>query len=121
MSEVSKKIGSDTWTWIKEIWQKLVSRSSFKTGELESETDLVKAATEVANNPSDKDAQAALRLQIKKLLLEDSTLLQEIQYIINQVEMSQSSNTETQTGGIRVQNSNIENTGNIVGGDQHFH
>lgn len=116
--EASKKIGTDTWEWAKTIWTKLVSRSKSKSGETEKNTEIVKAATEVAKNPSDEDAQAALRLQIKKLLTDDPELGLEIEKALNEVKAS-STQTNIRIGGVDIAGgATVTNMGNIVGGNQ---
>jgi hypothetical protein len=116
--EASKKIGTDTWEWAKAIWTKLISRSKSKPDREEKTTEIVKAATEVANNPSDDDAQAALRLQIKKLLTDDPELGLEIEKSLNEVKKS-STQTSIRIGGVDISGgANVTNSGSIVGGNQ---
>lgn len=116
--EASKKIGTDTWEWAKAIWTKLVSRSKSKPDGEEKTTEIVKAATEVANNPSDEDAQAALRFQIKKLLTDDPELGLEIEKALNEAKNS-SAQTSIRIGGIDIADgATVTNSGNIIGGNQ---
>jgi hypothetical protein len=116
--EASKKIGTDTWEWAKAIWTKLVSRSKSKPDGEEKTTEIVKAATEVANNPSDEDAQAALRFQIKKLLTDDPELGLEIEKALNEAKNS-SAQTSIRIGGIDISGgATVTNSGNIIGGNQ---
>jgi hypothetical protein len=116
--EASKKIGTDTWEWAKAIWTKLISRSKSKPGEEEKTTEIVKAATEVSNNPSDEDALAALRFQIKKLLTDDPELGLEIEKALNEAKNS-SAQTSIRIGGVDISGgANVTNSGNIVGGNQ---
>lgn len=116
--EASKKIGTDTWEWAKAIWTKLVSRSKTKLGGEEKNTEIVKAATEVADNPSDEDAQAALRFQIKKLLTDDPELGLEIEKALNEAKNS-SIQTSIRIGGIDISGgATVTNSGNIIGGNQ---
>lgn len=113
--EASKKMGTDTWEWAKAIWTKLVSRSKSKP---EKTMEIVKAATEVANAPADEDAQAALRLQIKKLLTDDLQLGLEIEKALNLARNS-SAQTNIRIGGIDISGgATVTNSGNIVGGNQ---
>lgn len=69
--ESGKKIGGEAWEWAKELWTKLRPKVEAKPAALE-------AAQEVATTPDDKDAQAALRVQFKKLLAEDEALAREV-------------------------------------------
>jgi hypothetical protein len=115
--EASKKIGADTWELTKTIWMKFASSKSKPNGE-EKTIEVIKAATEVANNPSDEDAQAALRFQIKKLLTEDPELSLEIYKVLNEAKAS-SSQTSIRIGGVDISGgANVTNSGNIVGGNQ---
>lgn len=65
------KFGSDSWDKAKNIWAKLSPKLEVKPAAQE-------AASDVAKDPQDNDAIASLRLQLKKLLNEDSTLANEI-------------------------------------------
>ena len=114
--EASKKIGADTWEWTKSIWFKLVSNPKANPNRGELATEVVKAATEVANDPSDEDAQAALRLQIKKLLTGDPELGLEITKVINEAKES-SSEMSIRIGGVDI-SGNVTNYGDIIGRDK---
>jgi hypothetical protein len=116
--EASKKIGADTWGLAKTIWTKFVSPSKSQPGGEEKNTEVIKAATEIANNPSDEDAQAALRFQIKKLLTDDPELGVEIEKVINQAQAT-SAQINTRIGGVDISGgATVSNSGNIVGGNQ---
>lgn len=116
--EASKKMGGDTWEWAKAIWTKLISHSKSKLDGEEKTTEIVKAATEFANNPSDEDAQATLRFQIKKLLTEDPELSLELSQSLNLAKNS-SAQTSIRIGGVDISGeANVTNLGNIVGGNQ---
>ena len=58
----ASKVGADTWETVKKIWAKLSPR-------IEAKESAKEAAIDVANNPDDEDLQAALRVQLKKLLV----------------------------------------------------
>jgi hypothetical protein len=116
--EASKKIGADTWGLAKNIWMKVVSPSKSKPNAEEKTTEVIKAATEVANNPADEDAQAALRFQIKKLLTDDPELSLEIEKTLNEAKNS-SGQTNVRIGGVDISGgATVTNSGNIVGGNQ---
>ncbi len=68
---VGEKIGGDAWEKAKALWAKLSPKVVAKAAAEE-------AAKDVANDPKDTDAQAALRLQLKKLLNQDPTLASDI-------------------------------------------
>ncbi len=63
----ASKVGADTWETVKKIWAKLSPR-------IEAKESAKEAAIDVANNPDDEDLQAALRVQLKKLLDQDKEL-----------------------------------------------
>ncbi len=69
--EAGKKLGEAAWEKAKALWHKLHPKIEAKPAALE-------AVQEVANNPQDADAAAALRLQLRKLLSEDQALAAEI-------------------------------------------
>ncbi len=116
--EASKKIGADTWGLAKTIWMKFISPSQSQPGGESKNTEVVKAATEVANNPSDEDAQAALRFQIKKILTDDPELGVEIEKALNEAKAA-SAQINTRIGGVDISGgATVTNSGNIVGGNQ---
>jgi hypothetical protein len=67
---VEKSLGS-AWESAKALWGMLRAR-------IEARPAAQEAVEDVAQNPSDEDAQAALRLQLKKLLAADTTLATEV-------------------------------------------
>lgn len=69
--EAGKKIAGNSWDWAKELWAKVRPAIEAKPAALE-------AAQDVAQTPDDQDAQAALRVQLKKLLTDDQALAGEV-------------------------------------------
>lgn len=69
--EAGKKLGGDAWERAKGLWGKLRPKVEAKPAAQEAVAD---AATE----PENEDAQAALRQQLRKLLVEDDGLATEI-------------------------------------------
>ena len=69
--EASKKLGVDALESAKGLWGKLRPKVEVKPAAQEAVTDVVAA-------PRDEDAQAALRLQLKKILAEDEKLADEV-------------------------------------------
>ncbi len=55
--EEGKKLGVETWEKAQTLWSKLRGKER-----------VVQAAQDLVDAPNDSDAQAALRLQLKKLL-----------------------------------------------------
>lgn len=73
----SQKVGEDGWNKAKAIWAKLHPKVEAKVAAQE-------AAADVAKNPEDEDLQAALRVQLKKILEEDQALAEEITKILQE-------------------------------------
>ncbi len=70
----SGKFGEAAFAKAQAVWAKLSPKVEAKEAAKE-------AAIDVANSPDDKDSQAALRKQLKKLLEQDEALLKEIAQI----------------------------------------
>jgi hypothetical protein len=71
----SGKFGEVAFAKAQAIWAKLSSK-------LETTEAAKEAAIDVANSPDDEDSQAALRVQLKKLLEQDDELFKEIAQIL---------------------------------------
>jgi hypothetical protein len=69
--EAGKKIAGNAWDWAKDLWGKLRPK-------VEAKPAALGAVKEVAQTPDNKDAQAALRVQLTKLLAEDEALAGEV-------------------------------------------
>lgn len=69
--EAGRKLGGDAWESAKALWRKLRPKVEAKPAAQEAVKDLAAA-------PKDEDAQAALRLQLKKILAEDETLASDV-------------------------------------------
>jgi hypothetical protein len=65
--EAGKKLGGDAWERAKALWAKLRRKER-----------VAQAAQDLAESPDDDDAQAALRLQLKKVLQADPSLAAEV-------------------------------------------
>lgn len=75
--EAASKLVGGTWELAKKLWSKLSSP-------LESRPAAREALEDVAKAPDQEDPQAALRLQIKKLLEQDAELKQEISRLLEE-------------------------------------
>lgn len=93
IEEIGKKMGESTWEFAKKIWKKLSPKLSSRPASKE-------AVKDVSKNPKDEDAIASLRLQIKKILAENTSLAQEL-YL--------------QLGDIQSAARNINVSGNVYG------
>ena len=69
--ETGKAVAGQSWEWGKSLWTKLKPR-------VEANPAALVAAQDVAQAPEDGDLQAALRVQLKKLLTEDQSLAEEV-------------------------------------------
>ncbi|HYV13370.1 MAG TPA: hypothetical protein VE980_20870 [Pyrinomonadaceae bacterium] len=69
--ETGNAVAGQSWEWVKSVWTRLKPKVEAKPAALE-------AAQDVALSPEDQDAQAALRIQLRKLLTEDQSLADEV-------------------------------------------
>ncbi|SMP81210.1 hypothetical protein [Noviherbaspirillum suwonense] len=69
--EGAKKIGADAWGLAKSLWSKLSPK-------LNESPTANEAVADAAAAPEDQDLQAALRVQIRKLLARDESLASEL-------------------------------------------
>ena len=69
--EAGKKLGGDAWERAKGLWGNLRPK-------VESKPAAQEAVADAATEPTNEDAQAALRQQLRKLLTEDDQLAAEI-------------------------------------------
>ncbi len=69
--EAGKKLGGDAWDRAKTLWGGLRPK-------VEARPAAQEAVTDAATEPQNADAQAALRLQLRKLLAEDDELARAI-------------------------------------------
>lgn len=75
---LGKEFTDESWMGAKSLWKRLRPKTKIKPSVHE-------AIQEVATNPEDPDAQAALRLQLRKLLQSDQALVKEISHLLAQV------------------------------------
>ncbi len=73
--EAGKKLGVGAWDKAKQIWGRL-------GGAVDKEPMAAGAAQEAAAHPEDADAQAALRLQLRKILEQDEALAGEVSTLL---------------------------------------
>ncbi|HEX9945220.1 MAG TPA: hypothetical protein VGG03_24685 [Thermoanaerobaculia bacterium] len=71
VQEAGKKLGEEGVDLLKRLWAKLRPK-------VEEKPAAAEAVQDVARAPEDTDAQAALRLQLRKILEADSSLASEI-------------------------------------------
>jgi hypothetical protein len=108
--EAGKKLGGDAWEKAKSLWAKLSPK-------VEAKAAAIEAASDVAKDPKDEDAQAALRLQLKKLLNDDSTLASEIAHLFEEAKQTGSVTNIIASGKSAVAMGNNASGNNIYTGD----
>lgn len=108
----SQKIGEDVWKKVKAIWNKL--QPKIKAKETASE-----AVIDLANNPEDDDFQAALRVQLKKILEADKQLAAEITKILEKSE-PQPVGDNIQMSGESKDQSTFKQVGKVQAGRVNF-
>ena len=102
-------MADDAWKQAQTLW-----------GKLRGHKEVEKAAQDVAAMPEDSDTQAALRLQLKKLLAENEALAEELARLLEQAQPSGSAVTAVGARSIAVGGSVSSSTfitgdGNVVG------
>jgi hypothetical protein len=100
---VTRKVGDELYTAIK-------SRAGDKPAAKEAIDDLEKA-------PGDADAQAALRLQIKKLLTEDKAFAAQLETMLNAAQAGGAQSTVNVTATERSVAAGRDVSGTILTGD----
>jgi hypothetical protein len=75
--EVAKKIGGEAWDNAKNLWAKIRPR-------VEAAPSAKEALSDAASMPDDRDAQAAFRLQLKKLLSQEPDFAREIEAMVSE-------------------------------------
>lgn len=93
--EASTKFSAAAWQKAQSIWNKLRPKIVSKAAAAEAIEDVVR-------NPDDKDMQASLRVQLKKLLEQDEALTRAIAEIMNE-------NASDGTPGEQIINNVIQN------------
>ncbi len=78
LKEIGKKVGAEAIAAGEKIWAWLKPHA-------EQRLPLLEAAQEVATHPADTDGQAALRVQVRKLLEEHPGLVPELANVVQQI------------------------------------
>jgi len=107
--ETGKKAVDQSLEWAKLIWTKL------KPG-VEAKPAALEAAQDVAHAPEDKDLQATLRVQLKKLLTADQSLAEEVSRWLEQGKAA--GNTVTVSGERNIAIGGDAKGNTFVTGDQ---
>lgn len=84
--EAGKQLGSDAWAKAKKIWEKLKPKVDNKP--------IQETIADVASQPEDADFQAALRVQLKKMLNQDTDLSNELDLLMQRDSLDTASTTK---------------------------
>ena len=84
--EAGKQLGSDAWAKAKKIWEKLQPKVDNKP--------IQAAIADVVSQPEDADFQAALRVQLKKILNKDTDLSNELDLLLQRDSLDTASTTK---------------------------
>jgi formylglycine-generating enzyme required for sulfatase activity/energy-coupling factor transporter ATP-binding protein EcfA2 len=107
LEEVGKKAGGEAFEGAKKVWGRI-------RGKVEEKPEAAEAVRDLAADPDDPDLQAALRVQLKKILGADAGLAGEVAKLLQAVEIHGSENAVAQVRGSR--NVVVQGSGNTVGG-----
>jgi hypothetical protein len=75
--KAGQKLGEGAWNQAQNLWRRLWPKINSNPASLEAVKDL-------AEMPDDTDVQAAMRLQLRKLLLADNELAKELALVFSQ-------------------------------------
>lgn len=81
VEEAGKKIGGDAMDYAKTLWAKLRPKAEAKPA-------LLEAVNDAAAAPKDEDAQAQLRIQLKKLFADDAQFASELKSILDKAKQA---------------------------------
>lgn len=111
-TRAAEQLEDSGWDIAKQIWNRLGAS-------LQGHAAANEAAADVASDPGDEDAQAALRLQLRKLLAEDPSLQKELAEILQNARESGTTITRVSVKGDRSVGIGRDVTGStIITGDQ---
>lgn len=107
LEETGKKAGGEAFEGAKRVWKRL-------RGKVEEKPQAAEAVRDLAEDPDDEDLQAAVRVQLKKILAADLGLAGEMAELLQTVEIEGSANEVAQVRGSR--NVIVQGRDNTVGG-----
>jgi hypothetical protein len=100
VKEAGKTLGEKGPEWIKDLWAKLRPKVEEKPAAAEAVQDVAKA-------PEDADAQAALRLQLRKILEADAAFAAEIAKLLDAAGPKTSNQAALQGSGAIAQDRSV--------------
>lgn len=107
VEEVGKKAGGEAFDGAKRVWKRL-------RGKVEETPRAAEAVRDLAEDPEDADLQAAVRVQLRKILAADPGLVGEMAKLLQTVEIEGSGNAVAQVGGDG--NVVVQGNGNVTAG-----
>jgi hypothetical protein len=110
-SKAAQVMQDQGWDLAKKVWDRLGAR-------VETRTSAQEAAADLAAQPSDEDAQAALRVQLRKLLADEPGLQKELEALVKSAQGSGTVTNVTVSGDRSVGIGGNFSGGTIVTGDQ---
>ncbi len=105
-AQAAEAIGSEAGQLATRVWERL-------GGKVENKPAAKEAAEDVAAQPDDQDAQAALRVQIRKILEEDAELQQALAAIL---EEGKQAGVIADRGGVVIQGGIHATDGGVAAG-----
>jgi len=112
--EAAKKLGDGSWGLAKSIWQKL------RGSKPETQPAINSALSDVADNPDDADTHAALRVQLRKALKEDSALVDAIAKLLREAGVTNVEGERNVIVGDNASNNVVATGDGIVVGDSNI-
>jgi uncharacterized protein YlxW (UPF0749 family) len=106
----AKKLEAESWGMAQALWAKLQPK-------VEARPVAQEAVKDAAANPTDPDVQAALRVQLRKLLQDDRELASEVDQLLKTHQTNVSTSTATTSGERSVAVGRDVTGGTIVTGD----
>jgi hypothetical protein len=110
-TRAAQQLEDNGWDLATKIWGRLGA-------EVDAKPSVKEAAADVAAQPADEDARAALRVQIRKLLADEPLLQQELEALLKEAQGSGSTTTVTASGDRSVAVGRDVHSSTIITGDQ---
>ena len=110
-SKAAQVVQDQGWDLAKKVWDRLGAR-------VETRAAAQEAAADLAAQPSDGDAQAAMRVQLRKLLADEPGLHKELEALIKSAQGSGNVTNVTVSGDRSVGIGGNVSGGTIITGDQ---
>jgi hypothetical protein len=105
-TQAAEALGTEAGQLATKVWERI-------SGKVEAKPAAKEAVEDVAAQPDDVDAQAALRIQIRKILEEDGTLQQELAAL---VEEGKQAGVIADRGGVVIQGGIHATDGGVAAG-----